>query len=348
MSKRDGEGSEDTGETVSETPENVVSIAPKGRPRAVPEPDAPAVPVSIFGAVPGAASYWAIRRQGLGGTLETLSYGAPGASAEVREWPIPELSEETIQKRWGAGTYQIEWLGVSATGGRKTVTRGRFFTLRPIEAPAPPPAAPASSLGEAFTLATQIMGMIEHNADRKVEGYATMAKLLGAGQSNGLGAAELTLILQKQAESTRDMVTSIVAPLQRDLAELRATKDEPSGGGVVAAAAGLVKGSGMGAQILNYAAANPEIVKTVLPVVSDMVGKLAAIFTPPAPPKFIPRATPEAAGAALAAAPMIAAALAPSSAPSQVAPGSLSAWESRTPEQPAEAPAAAAPDVAPS
>lgn len=311
-------------ETDEETSQNVVSIGAKSRPRAQREEEPVTVPLSPFGAVPADATYWAAHKAGLGGTWDTLSWGAPGDTVELREWPLADLSEETVRERWGAGIYKIQWLKATPRGGRKSITYGRPVTLRPVDPVAPPAvraaAVAASPMGDAFALATQIMGMIEQNAEAKVQGYATMAQLIaGQNRGGGLGAAELQLILQNQATATKDLVMAAIAPLQQELRDLRSARDEdePSGLPVAeaaAAAAPLIKGKGGWAAAINFAAANPKIVEVGLPVVAEMFGKLAGIFTPapvpapaPAPPAPAPRprAMPEVAPAPAAVVPAV-------------------------------------------
>lgn len=331
--------------------QNVRPIRPKPRARAekqaADESEVMPVPISCFGSVPESAEYWGIQRTGMGGAWEVLAYGTPGSGVELREWPLAELSEAEVRRRWGAGLYRVQWLKGNGRGGRAAIGYGRTFKLTAPEsasAPLAPAPSPLSSLNEGLSLATQIMGMVEAKADSKVDHVMQMAKFyadIGGGRNNGLGAAELTLILQKQGESTRELITAAVAPLQRELGELRAARDAAPGlaGAAASAAGGLIKGSGGLATALNFAQGNPDLVKAALPLVADMFGKLAGIFTAPPAPRPIVRAVPELASSA-AASPAAYSPVAPvpvpvpaPAPPVEASPGSLGAWEARAPSE---------------
>ncbi len=321
----------DLDETAPEGAQNVVSIGKKHRPRAVREVETAPVAINIYGAVPATATAWACHKQGLHGAFEVLSWGEPGETAELREWPLSQLSEDEIRRRWGAGTFQCQWLKATETGGRRNLQRGRIFTLRAPEAVAPPPAAVASSpLGESFDLTMRVMAMIEKQSDQKVNNVMQMARELGGGGRGGLGGAELQLILQNQSAATEKQiqtaVAAAVAPLQAQLER----EDEEGGstvGAVAAAAAPLIRGKGAWATVANLAMANPDLVKVALPLVADTAMKVLALFTPKASPVAAP-------------APVVAPAPSPAPRPRAVAEqaagpvvetGSVSSWRSDDP-----------------
>ncbi len=107
-----------------------------------------------------------------------------------------------------------------------------------------------------------------------------------------LGAAELELILRNQQETTMAAVRAAVAPIQAEIATLRAAQAEDDGEGVgsgVAAAAGaagaLFKGRGVLPQVLRFAADQPEltgkaldVIPVALPVVTSALGSLADVL----------------------------------------------------------------------
>ncbi|MDB4884459.1 MAG: hypothetical protein JWL95_3225 [Gemmatimonadetes bacterium] len=313
MNKRDGEGHEETGDTTETEVEdggNVTPIRPKRRPRAVEESDPVPVPVSIFGGAPPSATHWACHRIEQSGAPVALSWGDEGESVELREWPMVELTEKTIRERWGAGSYKIQWLR-SENGSRKSISYGRVFKLREV---APPPAPPPVVVGsnpmlDAFTLAMQITGMLEKQSDQKVSSVVQMAQMF-AGRSNGLGAAELQLILQNQAQQSEKQiaaaVAAAVAPLNERLAAFDDDDDdddEPSAVGAAArAVAPLIKGKGFIPQALNFASANPDLVKAVAPMAIGFAQGVLSLLqkqreaaqqqpAPPQPPR--PRAVVE-------------------------------------------------------
>lgn len=333
-----GDGAGVDGDEGQELPEGVT-----GLPRAHPEVEELPSSVSPLGEVPARATYWGIRRQSMGGRWEVLSWGAPGEDAEVREWPITDLSVKTIQARWGAGTYQVQWLQPSGAGGRKHLTYGRPAVVRAavavpdVVAPAPG-VAPASPFGPEFTHAMQIMGVIKQSAASDLQNIRAMADLMGGG-NRGLGGAELQLILQNQAAQTaalmKELVASAVAPLHAKLAEIEARDDDDeddAGGGLAAVAqagAGLIKGKGWLGTVLNWAQGNPDLAKEVIkggmPIIASAATKIAEVVSAPQPRAPMPRAQ----------APVVVTSTAPPVAPAthvhapaapEPEPGSLSSW----------------------
>jgi hypothetical protein len=297
------ERDDDADEIEAESPVNVTPIRPEVRPRAQRSTETTPVPLRSYGAVPLEAQYWACHKVGLGGLWGSLSWGGPGETVELREWPRDSLTEEVIRDRWGAGEYKIQWLKATPQGGRKSISYGRPFTLRAPEASAvvPAPAAPSSPMGEGFDLAMRIMTMIDAGAEKKLDGMATMMQMMG-GQSRGLGAAELQLILQSQAQATAAAITSAVSaavePLKKQIADLSEEEDdEDDDDAIVNAVAGaavpkLFTGKAWWQQLAAAAFQNPDVVKAVAPMVlntvQNVVGVVAsAVTTPPPRPRAV-------------------------------------------------------------
>jgi hypothetical protein len=294
------ERDDDADEIEAESPVNVTPIRPEVRPRAQRSTEATPVPLRSYGAVPLEAQYWACHKVGLGGLWGSLSWGGPGETVELREWPRDSLTEEVIRDRWGAGEYKIQWLKATPQGGRKSISYGRPFTLRAPEASAvvPAPAAPSSPMGEGFDLAMRIMTMIDAGAEKKLDGMATMMQMMGNSQARGLGAAELQLILQSQAQATAAAITSAVSaavePLKKQIADL-SEEDDDDDDAIVNAVAGaavpkLFTGKAWWQQLAAAAFQNPDVVKAVAPMVLNTVQNVAgivagAVTTPPPRPR---------------------------------------------------------------
>ncbi len=271
---------------------------------------APVRALSQFGGVPHGATHWGIRRQLPTLEWETLGHARPGAITKDREWPNAELSEEEVQRRWGPGVYEIQWVVPGPRGTRRVQRGGRTVEILPVATVAAPsvtePAAVAATIfngpmGDALSL----MQLFEK---MKLDGVASMVQMMqiqaqaGGARGGGFGAAELELVMRNNREATAAAVQAAVAPLQAELATIRRELDsagEDEGSPVAAAAASavgtFVKGKGGWAQAANFAAANPELAKVALAGVVELAGKVASALTPkPAPPAPAPAQLPRA------------------------------------------------------
>ncbi|NBU17232.1 MAG: hypothetical protein EBS48_09545, partial [Actinobacteria bacterium] len=100
----------------------------------------------------------------------------PGADGvRVNEWPIEDLSLETVMDRWGAGTYRLHWLieepeHADPKRRRRSGGHGTLFTIDPKASPEEPtpqptPAAPVvipaagASVGDMLQFAQAILAM---------------------------------------------------------------------------------------------------------------------------------------------------------------------------------------------
>jgi hypothetical protein len=291
---------DDAGDDEREQDSEAAETAPPEKPRrararkATEDDVPPAGDISPFGHVPLSCTHWGIRRAGISGQWETPSWGEPGSTVEAREWPIADLSVDNVLARWGEGVYQVQFLTVQGRGGRKHISYGRIVKLKK-QAPAataPAATAPAMPTGlEGLTLAMQLTKLIGSEADAKVNGFAQMAQLMGQ-KSSGLGAAELELILQRQAAAHREdlktAVAAAVAPLQAKLDALEGDDDDDEENPVMAAARAaapmVFKGKGVWSQIANFAMANPKIAEQALPLVTGTINGLFSIIKNAQPP----------------------------------------------------------------
>lgn len=349
-----GEAANDSGPSVARSAGEARSAKgpkkrklPRARAAAV-SAEAAGLPVSRFGAVPEGVTHWRARRRNLSGNWDACGHVPPGAIVEERDFPLAELSEKTIADRWGPGVYEVSWVRFLENGGRNAL-RGTC-ELRIVDAapaPAEPAAAtpaPASPFGESFTLAMQIMQMIDSQSQAKLDAQVQMAQLFAGQKTGGLGAAELQLILQSNAAATEKAIAAAVAPLHARIEALSDDDDDDDDDGpgiadAARAAAPLIKGKGTLASVLNFASANPKIVEAGLPIVANAFSALASLVATAKP------STPPPAAAAPPPAPLPRPRAVPApeepSQPSQSS-GSLSDWQTRDPKpEPAKVEAAA-------
>lgn len=251
----------------------------------------PVKPPGVFGAVPPLVSHWGIAKRSPTGIFEPRGWAPPGAGIELKEWPISDLSETTLRDRWGDGVFAVQWIKPSNNGGRALLRGGREVTILPLAAPAAPaaaaaPAAPAVNPAFAQLLPTfELMDLLQRRQDSDLGRLASLAELM-AGRSQGLGAAELELILQRQAATQAAAIAAAVAPLQAQIATMQEGEDDEGSPllEAAAAAAPFIKGKGLWGQAVNLAFAHPEAAATIaekaLPVLLEGASKLLAMFLP--------------------------------------------------------------------
>ncbi len=276
-------------------------IAAKRRPRASPaETDSP-IAESIFGVVPKSVHDWRILKRSLHGDFVRMSWAAPGATLKIDTFPLDDLNEETIRTRWGAGTYRVEWRRPDNRVLRGGKTVEILDPVRDVPSAALEHAPSSSVFGPEVDRTFAMMQLIDQQSTAKMSQVmqfaAALATANGGGNGGGLTADRLELILAKQAENTAKIVAAAIAPIAAEMATLRRELDEgeddDEGGAASAIAAAVpqfIKGKGGFAQFANFMAGNPELVKVGLPIAAEALGKVAAIFTPPPPPR--PRAVP--------------------------------------------------------
>lgn len=82
--------------------------------------------VPAIGAAPIAVLYWRCFR--VSGDQKTPCRFAHDDGVEIAEWPIADLSLETIRARWGTGSYKMQWLG-ERDGKRVPLGWSKIVTL---------------------------------------------------------------------------------------------------------------------------------------------------------------------------------------------------------------------------
>jgi hypothetical protein len=267
--------------------------------------------------VPNAdVSAWGIQRFEGGKPVRLSSPNDVGA--HVREWPLDELSLDTIRGRWGAGEYRVLWIVRDPTNEdprkrSRSGGNGKTFALDdvpPVRVAAPAAALPVPSagiLGPDFERALLIMRMGDERAAAQLRSTLEMATAL-SNRGGGLDAATLSLLLDRQAQTTAQAVAQALAPVTMQLAEIRREldaegededDDEPSAGAALAgevaraAAPALLKKGKIGEALIAYAVENPasvvELVKAS-PALFEALGKAmsGASAKPAAAPPSVP------------------------------------------------------------
>ena len=87
-------------------------------------------------------THWRARRVSEDRKVSTpLVWGDDGV--EVSEWPIKELSVDTLRGRWGAGRYVLYWFGPRGEGGKR-MPMGGSRMIHLLERPGDPRASEGS------------------------------------------------------------------------------------------------------------------------------------------------------------------------------------------------------------
>jgi len=287
---------QDEGAGEAEMDSGPAERAPRARAR---RSGAPAV-VSPFGGVPAGATLWGLQRAALSGAWEACNH-PDGDGVRRHEWPIVELSIDSLRERWGAGTYRVQWFRVADNGGRKFICVSSAIT---VDAPRVVEAAPASasaSSGSSMREFVSFMDLVDSKTEAKIAGMANLARLIGGQQPQGLSGSDLLAALREEraasAKATAEAIASAVAPIQAKLDALGA-QGAPGGGLVDAAAkaAGPLFGDGAMGSLMAFASSNPEVAQTIVekgaPIVQAALSGLLALFAsskPAAPPQPIAR-----------------------------------------------------------
>lgn len=320
-------GGEESGETPS-------TVEPVSRPRA--RRAAPHVEIGPFGAVPVNARAWGMTKARPGGDWEVLKYGDAGTLNE--EWPVdgPPLTVDLVRERWGAGTFRVSWWTATPRGGKKFVCHGRTVTLESDHVPSSASVSSSPSVS-AFEEGLRFMKLVkEHAAGSMTEAmqlaqfFATMQQ----GRSAGVTGEELRAILRDEREAQSAAHTAAiraaVEPLERRIAELADEDDdedddgEPLADAARAAGPALFKGRKWWQQVGAYATANPEVVKTALPIIAGAVQNIAGVV---ASAVAAPKPPPQRVRAQITEAPRVHVEKVETSPPAQAAPSSKPAWQ---------------------
>lgn len=286
------------------------------RARAVADPSRE---LSIFGALPADATHFGIKKLNARDKFESQFAPSADGEAEVREWPLAQLSIGFVRQHWGGGQYRVEWVGPTDNGGRGFICNGRPFTVRaPEQAVAPQPAAAPTP----FQQAVDFMNMTDRRVGEQLDGIAKIAQIIAGvrpAQPTGPDASTLELMFQRHAHLTRDAVQAVVAPLQEEVSNLRARiaefeedeEEEEDDRAAPASAAPVFRPGepltdSVKAWFMNWAASHPEQAMGLAKEALSVVGKIAGavqqpppaqrirVVTKPAPPAALPEQPHEA------------------------------------------------------
>lgn len=262
-------------------------------------------------------THWGISRM-VAGKWDRLEF-ADDAGLTPKEWPIDQLTYETIKARWASGEFKLHYFenepehadpherrrsgGHSAVFKVQPETATRVPTPHTSHAAAGPPTG--VGMGEAFAFAMQLVELSERRAQSQIEatlrmaGVGTQAQPTAALEAVAEMRAEMARMkaeaeaLRLRDEADRRHRTEI-ARLERERDDARREADEeddepsivaPDGAGFLAQI-----GAGIANAMVEAAKKNPELVMGVLgsvaaPIIAKMGGAAAEAATQaPTPP----------------------------------------------------------------
>lgn len=280
---------EELPEVAAATPRNLRARAPR-----------PGIKHPVFGNIPAAVDAWRAEKHGMGGQRVVLSYRSPDGQADVTQWPIAELSVETLQKRWGGGTYMITmWRKNGVQFTKRTPDIVIHDPPGGNEAAAAPPPSPT---GVAVEEALRLMNAQDARSNSQVANIIALAAAMRGDARGSVDSGELAALraenarLQQQAAEER--MAARLAEMQRDndrrfaeqqrdndrrYAELERRREEDersdlAGDAVAAGARVYRRGMGWGDIIKEMIHSDPSLLKTAFesgaPAVMGIVGSL--------------------------------------------------------------------------
>jgi hypothetical protein len=284
---------------VDESPE-IATEEPEERheTRARRRENAPEVPrAGVFGSVPVDATHWRVKRIGLNGAWEPLTHPLPDGTLAVSEWPITELTPDTLRDRWGAGTFQIVWYGPGENGRLRHITQSGTIKVLPpaVVAPVAAPAAPAARDGfgevERALVMMQSLSQLTSTLVRPPQAAPEseeLRRVVGelAEMRARLEAEAAQRIVEERHRAELAERDRRIAQLERRLDD--AEREEPGDEPMFRPGDGSLWEQ-IGYGILNAAAKKPEIVAALAtPILERMSGaqaqqQPAAPTTPPRP-----------------------------------------------------------------
>jgi len=178
-------------------------------------------------------THWRARRVSEDRKVSTpLVWGDDGV--EVSEWPIKELSVDTLRGRWGAGRYVLYWFGPRGEGGKR-MPMGGSRMIHLLERPgdpraseggeathvaAPSPVVPSAS-GELLALAAmrsqaagggdmaamlQLLAFMDERQERQRQAQAQEGRLAAERYR-----ADLEVMLERERLATKERIAQIEA-----------------------------------------------------------------------------------------------------------------------------------------
>jgi hypothetical protein len=178
----------------------------------------------VVGIPNDAVNTWGIGRKERG-KWERLYY--PDASGtHIKEWPLSELSLDTVRDRWGSGEFRVYWFGhypEAETAEERWVNggSGTAFVLEaapPTRIGAPAAAPPVSSMDEAAKWLAMIQGSVQSN----LSGVVQLAAAIGAKKDDGgMNMTVLTLLLEKQQMQFNQVLERMANDTARERQEMR-------------------------------------------------------------------------------------------------------------------------------
>ncbi len=216
----------------------------------------------------------------------------------LREWPLSELTQETVRERWGSGDYKVYWFAndpdnVDPGSRHRPAGNGPIVTFDEPEKqriPAPLPVAPPPP-PTGFEQALQFMALADQRAATQLQSIIATAQTLGGG---GGGSADMMrLLLENQRLSMQQMLDqqraaseASLALVRGELATLRSELEDDDGEdgapieGAVRAAAPLFRrgqslSEGLKNALGNYVTEHPDEVFSLLKQVPGVIAKIS-------------------------------------------------------------------------
>ena len=144
-------------------------------------------------------THWRVRRLSEDRKKSTqLFWGADGV--EASEWPVKELSIDTLRHRWGVGRYVIFWFGRNEEGQSVPLGRGNPIDL--LELPGELPQGP-ERLGGVRIPGPPEVGPSKPSASGELLALAAMRSQAGAGDMSAM--LQLLAFMDERQERARQV-----------------------------------------------------------------------------------------------------------------------------------------------
>ena len=144
-----------------DTPNETSAPEPAGaaRPDRAPTPNEGASMMKRDIPTPANVTHWRVQRRVDGADNQAMSWGTNGVMLE--QFPIRDLSYDTIRSRWGAGKYVIYWFGPRDGENRsKILPMGGGIKVHLVDPPAEAPAPPRSEVPAASGSSSELLAAL--------------------------------------------------------------------------------------------------------------------------------------------------------------------------------------------